>query len=452
MTADKVKIEIPERANFIIKTLMEAGFEAYVVGGCVRDSILGRVPQDWDITTSADPYRVKELFRRTVDTGLQHGTVTVMLGDEGFEVTTYRLDGIYEDGRHPKEVTFTRELREDLRRRDFTINAMAYNDEEGLVDMFDGLGDIDRKLIKCVGDPHERFSEDALRMLRAVRFAAQLGYEIDEDTEKAIIDLAGNLEKISAERIHTELIKLLVSDHPMELKKAYETGMTAVFLPEFDDIMKTPQKHLHHCYDVGEHTLISINNIRPDPVLRLAMLFHDIAKSKTITVDEDGTTHFRGHPAKSAEMAKLVLRRLKMDNDTINKVSILVKYHDYGYSLKPEEKFIRRAINKIGKDNFPLLLEVKKADVLAQSEYKRAEKLENISEWDRIYKEILERGECVSIKELKINGSDLIGLGAKPGPKIGDILSKLLDEVLDEPEKNNPEYLKNRAKELLSEK
>ena len=213
MDIKQVKIDIPEKANFIIKTLSDAGFEAYVVGGCVRDSILGRDPQDWDITTSAAPLKVKELFRRTVDTGLQHGTVTVMLGEEGFEVTTYRLDGVYEDGRHPKEVTFTACLEEDLKRRDFTINAMAYNDEAGLVDLFDGLGDIERKVIRCVGDPMERFSEDALRMLRAVRFAAQLGYEIDGGTQEAIKKLSKNLEKISAERIHTELIKLLVSDN-----------------------------------------------------------------------------------------------------------------------------------------------------------------------------------------------------------------------------------------------
>ncbi len=452
MDIKQVKIDIPEKANFIIKTLSDAGFEAYVVGGCVRDSILGRNPQDWDITTSAAPLKVKELFRRTVDTGLRHGTVTVMLGEEGFEVTTYRLDGVYEDGRHPKEVTFTACLEEDLKRRDFTINAMAYNDEAGLVDLFDGLGDIERKVIRCVGDPMERFSEDALRMLRAVRFAAQLGYEIDGGTQEAIKKLSKNLEKISAERIHTELIKLLVSDHPGELVKAYETGMTKVFLPEFDEAMETPQKHIHHCYGVGEHIIKSIENVRPDPTLRLAMLLHDIGKSRTLTKDADGTTHFHGHPAVGAEMAGKILRRLKMDNATISKVTTLVKYHDYGYSLQPDEKLIRKALCKIGKENFPLLLEVKEADVLAQSDYKREEKLENIRQWDKIYKGILERGECVSVKELKINGNDLKGLGVKPGPVMGEILDELLQEVLDDPSKNTPEYLRNRVTKLISER
>ena len=248
------KIKIPERANLIIHALEDAGYEAYVVGGCVRDSILGREPNDWDITTSALPEQVKALFRRTVDTGLKHGTVTVLQQDEGFEVTTYRIDGEYEDGRHPKEVAFTRDLSEDLKRRDFTINAMAYNDRKGLVDLYGGLDDIENKVIRCVGDPYERFGEDALRMLRAVRFSAQLGYSIEEKTKEAIQELSPNLEKISAERIHTELVKLLVSDNPMELRTAYETGMTKVFLPEFDLAMETDQKHIHHCYSVGGGT------------------------------------------------------------------------------------------------------------------------------------------------------------------------------------------------------
>jgi tRNA nucleotidyltransferase (CCA-adding enzyme) len=449
MKAEDIKITIPERANFIIKTLEGAGYEAYVVGGCVRDSILGREPQDWDITTSAEPMQVKALFRRTVDTGLQHGTVTVMQGDEGFEVTTYRVDGIYEDGRHPKDVTFTRELKEDLLRRDFTINAMAYNDTVGLVDMYEGLEDIERKVIRCVGDPHERFTEDALRMLRAVRFSAQLGYKIDPETEKAIRDLSGNLEKISAERIHTELVKLLVSDNPGEIRKAYETGMTKIFLPEFDVAMETEQQHLHHCYSVGEHIIHSIENVRPDPKLRLAMLLHDIGKPDSLDVDEDGITHFHGHPMVSSRMAKTILRRLKMDNDTIDTVAILVKYHDYGNGVPATDKKVRKAMNKIGKDLFPMFLEVKEADILAQSEYMREEKLENIREWDRIYKEILEKNQCVSLKELKINGKDLIELGVKPGPAMGEILNTLLEEVLDDPDKNDPEYLKTRAKALM---
>lgn len=446
----EVKIIIPEKVNSIIKTLEDAGYEAYAVGGCIRDIILGREPRDWDITTSALPQQVKSLFRRTVDTGIKHGTVTVMIGDEGFEVTTYRVDGIYEDGRHPRDVSFTRELKEDLRRRDFTINAMAYNDRDGLVDIYGGMEDTEKKTIRCVGEPEERFGEDALRMLRAIRFSAQLGYEIDPDTEKAISKLSGNLKKISAERIHAELIKTLVSDHPEKIEKAYELGLTAVFLPEFDTAMQTEQNHPHHCYSVGKHIIKSICEIEADPVLRLAMLLHDIGKPKTLTIDEEGKTHFHGHPAVSERMGVAIMRRLKMDNDTIRKVSVLVRYHDYGNALPATEKTVRRALNKIGDDLFDDFLKVKEADVYAQSDYLREEKIEKIKEWRRIYREIIEKGQCFSIRDMEISGKDLIAAGTAPGPALGEILNKLLEEVLDDPEKNNREYLLKRAGELKS--
>ena len=450
MNRADIRIDIPEKAKYIIDTLENAGYEAYVVGGCVRDSILGRVPQDWDITTSALPLQVKELFRRTVDTGLQHGTVTVMQGDEGFEVTTYRIDGEYEDGRHPKDVTFTPNLEEDLLRRDFTINAMAYNDRNGLVDLYDGIGDIERKIIRCVGSPLARFGEDALRMLRAVRFSAQLGYTIEPETRNAISELAGTLEKISAERIRTELVKLLVSDNPYELKVAYETGMTAVFLPEFDRAMATPQKHIHHCYSVGEHILHSVMEIEAEPVLRVAMLMHDIGKPDSLEVGEDGVTHFHGHPAKGEEIAKTVLRRLKFDNDTIDKVCRLVRFHDYGNGVTPDERLARRAVYKLGDDLFPLFLKVRRADVMAQSMYMREEKLANVAYWSNMYDKIKNEEQCVSLKMLRINGRDLIGMGVKPGPLMGEILGKLLDEVLDEPSRNDAEWLAGRACEYIN--
>ena len=248
------RIELPKHVNHIIHRLQEHGFDAYAVGGCVRDTLLGRVPQDWDITTSATPERVKQLFSHTIDTGIEHGTVTVMLEHVGYEVTTYRIDGEYEDGRHPKEVTFTDNLKEDLRRRDFTINAMAYNDERGLVDVFDGVGDLEHHVIRCVGDARERFTEDALRMLRAVRFAAQLDFSIEEETKEAVRLLAPTIAKVSAERIQMELVKLLCSGKPALLETAYDLGLTAVFLPEFDRMMQTPQHNKHHCYSVGQHT------------------------------------------------------------------------------------------------------------------------------------------------------------------------------------------------------
>ena len=282
------KISLPAKVARILNTLGEHGYEAYAVGGCVRDSLLGRTPQDWDITTSARPEQVKALFRHTIDTGIQHGTVTVMLEHEGFEVTTYRIDGEYEDARHPKEVAFTANLLEDLKRRDFTINAMAYNNEEGLVDLFDGIRDLQRKVIRCVGNPTERFSEDALRILRALRFSAQLGFKLDPATLDAIIALAPTLEKISAERIRVELNKLLISKRPEYMEAVYEAGITKIVLPEFDELMKTPQNNPPHCYNVGEHTIAALQHVPADPILRWTMLLHDIAKPACRTTDEAG--------------------------------------------------------------------------------------------------------------------------------------------------------------------
>ena len=440
-----MKIALPEKVKYIITTIQAAGFEAYAVGGCVRDSLLGRIPDDWDITTSAKPEQIKELFPRTIDTGIQHGTVTVMLQKEGFEVTTYRIDGKYEDSRHPKEVTFTANLTEDLKRRDFTINAMAYNETEGLIDIFDGKGDIERKLIRCVGEARERFKEDALRMMRAVRFSAQLGYGIEEDTKAAIKELALTLKNISAERIQTELIKLVVSPHPDYLRIAYETGVTAVILPEFDKMMETEQKNPHHCYSVGEHTLCAMKSIKADKVLRLAMLFHDVGKPETLTVDEEGISHFYGHPEVGMEMTRQIMRRLKFDNDTLYKVTKLVRNHDY--DISPTPKGMRRAVYKIGEDIMPMLFPVKQADMDAQSDYKREEKQQLLDELIKVYGKVLEEKDCVSLKTLAVTGSDLIAAGIKPGKEIGEILNRLLQLVIDHPEYNTKEYLMNRVME-----
>ena len=296
-------IQLPEKVNQIIHTLQDHGFEAYAVGGCVRDSILGRIPDDWDITTSATPLETKSLFARTFDTGIEHGTITVLLDKDAFEVTTYRVDGKYEDSRHPSEVTFTRSLKEDLLRRDFTINAMAYNETDGLVDIFGGMQDLKEKTIRCVGNARARFGEDALRILRAVRFAAQLGFSIEEETKQGIRELVPNLANISAERIQVELIKLLVSPNPKLLRDAYELGITKVILPEFDEMMLTEQETPHHMYCVGEHTIKSIETIRADKVLRLTMLLHDIAKPMMKTIDVNGVAHFKMHDVKGAEVA-----------------------------------------------------------------------------------------------------------------------------------------------------
>ncbi len=433
------QIALPPNVQHIIGTLEAGGYEAYAVGGCIRDSLLGKEPQDWDITTSATPQQVKALFRRTVDTGIRHGTVTVMIGRTGYEVTTYRIDGVYEDARHPKEVTFTANLLEDLKRRDFTINAMAYNDTQGLVDAFDGIGDLQRGVIRCVGNPLERFSEDALRMLRAVRFSAQLDFPIDPDTAAAVRQLAPTIGRISAERIRMELVKLLTSNHPMELRTAYELGLTAVFLPEFDVMMETEQNTPHHCYTVGEHTLHAVAGVPADVTLRMAMLLHDVAKPQCRTTDADGCDHFKGHPVQGEPMAQEIMQRLKFDNATTLRVKRLVRNHDDRPTLT--NRSVRKAISRIGVDLYPDLFTVKRADTLAQSTYKRERKLADIDKYEAIYHKILEQGDCLTRADLAISGRDLIAAGMEPGVAIGQTLDRLFAHVLDHPEDNKKEIL-----------
>ena len=406
--------EIPQKVEIIINILEKAGYEAYAVGGCVRDALLGRTPNDWDITTSAKPEQVKALFHRTVDTGIAHGTVTVLLEKEGFEVTTYRVDGEYEDGRHPKEVTFTACLEEDLKRRDFTINAMAYNPRK-----------------------------DALRIMRAVRFSAQLGFSLEEETRKALSVLAPNLKHVSAERIQVELVKLLVSPHPDYLRIAYEAGVTREFLPEFDRCMETPQNTPHHCYNVGEHILHSLLYVREDKVLRLTMLLHDIAKPVVRKTDENGRDHFKTHASVGEKMSKEILRRLKFDNDTISRVSRLIRWHDLRPTPAPAE--VRKAINVVGEDLFPMWMEVQYADNKAKSDYRGEEKAARQAGVRMTWEEIMEKGECVSMKGLAITGSDLIAAGMKPGKEMGSVLHELLDAVLENPELNKKEALLSLA-------
>ncbi len=434
-----MEIHLPDKVHKIIETLTAAGYEAYAVGGCIRDSVLGRVPNDWDITTSAKPEETKSLFQKTIDTGIRHGTVTVLFEKEGFEVTTYRIDGIYEDARHPKEVTFTASLEEDLRRRDFTVNAMAYNKQTGLVDIFGGIQDMKNGIIRCVGEAEERFTEDALRMLRAVRFSAQLGYRIEDTTKEAIRRLAPNLKLISAERIQAELVKLVTSPHPADLRSAYEAGITKQILPEFDLCMETPQSNPHHCYSVGEHILHSMEEIEPDKVLRLGMLFHDIGKPQTLTIDEEGISHNKGHAAVGEQMARKILRRLKFDNDTTERVTKIVRYHDMEVELVPGS--VRRAVNHVGEDIFRMLFAVKYADIMAQSGYHREEKLDKLEKIKKLYEEICRNQDCLGLKDLAVTGNDLIALGIAPGREIGEALRNLLQLVLEEPAFNTKEEL-----------
>ena len=448
-----MKIDIPKQASDIVRTLISHGHEAYVVGGCVRDSILGKTPSDWDITTSARPEQVKALFPKTIDTGIKHGTVTVMMDKAGYEVTTYRIDGVYEDHRRPNDVTFTTSLREDLMRRDFTINAMAYNDTDGLVDLFGGMDDLHNKTVRCVGEAKDRFEEDALRMLRAVRFAGQLNFRIEAATRAAITACCENLRDVSAERIQMELLKLLISDHPELLREAYATGLTGVFLPEFDRMMETQQNNPHHCYSVGEHTIHAVCIVEPNPVLRLTMLLHDIGKPATRTTDSYGVNHFYNHYKVSADMSREILRRLKFDNKTIQMVGQLISHHDirFRHPKTTGRRHVRKVMHSIGPNLFPYLLMVMEADVRAQSDYYQAEKLSILEETRETYREILDAADCLSLKDLKINGNQLKALGIREGKVIGAILKTLLSMVLEHPELNEYIYLKELALKIHKE-
>ena len=447
-----MQLLMPDNVRFIIKQLQDEGYEAYAVGGCVRDSYLGIVPNDWDITTSALPMQVKSLFRRTIDVGIEHGTVKIMIGDEGYEVTTYRIDGEYEDSRHPKEVTFTKNLEEDLRRRDFTINAMAYSEKTGIIDLYNGIEDLENGIIRAVGNPEERFSEDALRMLRALRFSARFGYTIEEKTQEAIQKLAPTLANISAERIREEMEKLICSDHPDRLRQAYELGVTKVFMPEWDAMMECNQNTPHHYLSVGEHTIKALEYLVEDypdlneydkRLLRITALLHDVAKPIMKTTDAAGVDHFKGHPEKGAQVAKEILRRLKYDNDTIDKVVVLVQYHD----VRPRLTYprVRQVMAQIGAENISNLIIFKNVDMKAQSKYMLEEKTADLRKLDDISRHILEDNDPLTIKSLAITGRDLIELGIPQGKELGEILKKLLEEVLVDPSINTREELLKRV-------
>lgn len=418
-----IRIELPEKVSFIIDELTKNGYEAFAVGGCVRDTILGRKPNDWDITTSARPEDVKAIFARTIDTGIEHGTVTVMLNREGFEVTTYRIDGEYEDNRHPKEVVFTPDLKEDLRRRDFTINAMAYNNKAGIVDEFGGIEDLQNSVIRCVGIPEERFNEDALRILRAVRFAAQLNFRIDSYTAEAVKKLSENLVNISRERIQAEMEKLLMSPYPEKIRTAYELGITKWVIPEFDVMMEATKDSKHHIYNAGEHTIKVLQNIEADHYLRWAAFLHNIGK-----FSEDGE-----------KISVSILRGLKFDNKTVKIVSRLVKYHDY--RIEPDEVNVRKAVVEVGNDIFPYLLKLMRADLSVESSCSiesAATVLDNI---EKIYHMVVERGDCLSRSEMAVNGRDLIEWGFERGEEVGKGLDFLFESVIQNPELNTKEQL-----------
>ena len=432
-----------------IEILESNGFEAFTVGGAVRDFVMKKKPSDIDIATNALPEDILKVFTpkyKVIETGLKHGTLTVVINSFHMEITTYRLDGEYIDNRHPKEVYFTKNIYEDLSRRDFTINAMAYNPRTGILDPFDGMSDIKNKLIKCVGKPDKRFKEDALRIMRTLRFASVLDFEIEEETKNAIKITKNLLENISKERISVELIKFLCGNKPKDILIEY-TDVFGVFIPEILALKNFLQYNPYHIYDVLTHTGTVVENIENTFHLRLAALLHDIGKPQTFTKDENEIGHFKGHPQIGEDIARNILHNLKFDNFTISKVCTLVKYHDI--HLEPNKKQIKKWLNKLGEENFFDLLKLKKADILAQNP-DFLYRIDTVNEISNLAQKIIKENECFSLKHLEINGNDLINMGIS-GKDIGMILNKILDMVLNEEISNSHEILIKKATEIANE-
>jgi tRNA nucleotidyltransferase/poly(A) polymerase len=443
-------MDMPKNVDIAINLLQSAGFEAYAVGGCVRDSLLGKTPNDWDITTSAKPEDMKSVFAdfHCIDTGIKHGTVTVVIDGEPLEITTFRLDGEYEDNRHPKSVTFTSNLGADLGRRDFTVNAMAYSKMTGTVDLFGGQNDLKNGIIRCVGDPDRRFNEDALRILRALRFASALDFEIEEKTAQSLLKNRALLGNISEERIAKELLKLVCGKGAKRILTDFALVLFEI-LPELQPMYKNSHDNPHHCYDIYEHTLIAVESIDPEPTLRFAMLLHDCGKPAVKKFDENGVAHFYGHQRISAEISAQILARLKVSNKFRDEILFLVSNHDRWELYENMEK-MPRYLSKFGLDGVLKLLKVMRADVLAQSpEYRY--RLDQIADAEETAKNLAAQKPCLSLSELQINGRTLMDIGIPQGRKLGAVLAQLLDEVIDGVTKNTQEALTTRAREIYSE-
>lgn len=439
-------LKLPTPVNRALTMLRTAGFEAYVVGGCVRDSLLHKTPADWDVTTSAKPEQILEVFssERTIPTGLEHGTVTVLLEGEPIEITTYRIDGAYTDHRHPDAVTFTASLQEDLRRRDFTINALAYSPEEGLVDICSGAADLESHRIVCVGDPETRFTEDALRILRALRFSAVLGFPIEKMTAAALRKLAPLLRRVAAERIAVELKKLLCGVECRRVLLEYP-DVLGVVLPELLPMVGLHQENPYHYLTVYEHMAETVQAAPPDLTLRLTMLFHDCGKPQCYTRDAAGVDHFRGHAAISAALAEQALERLRFDRKTIDAVKQLVLHHDD--DLPATTAGCRRMLNRFGTEQALALVAVHRADILGQHPDKR-ERLDAVNALEQQLQQLIDSGCCVDLKALAIHGEDLQAIGYIPGRQLGDTLQQLLEEVMDGQLPNERSALLRRAQQL----
>lgn len=440
---------MPYQALKALKMLNCAGFEAYIVGGAVRNSIMNLELSDIDITTSALPLQTQQVFSdyHIIETGLKHGTVTVHIDHMPLEITTYRNEKGYSDNRHPDSVTFTTSLKEDCARRDFTVNAMCYNPSVGLVDFYGGRQDIENRLIRCVGQPDQRFEEDGLRIMRRLRFSSVLGFEIENETRQAIFSCKNLLCNISAERIYTELCQLLCGKNAKHILMEY-TDVLAVVMPEITLLKGFDQKNYHHIYDVLEHTAVAVENCPPIPQLRLAALLHDFGKPHTFTVDEKGIGHFYGHGEVSFQIAKNILKRLKVSNDDYNLITKLVKYHDM--PIDAAEKSVRRALNKHGAEFVKMLLLLKRADNAGQNT-KDFDRTEEYNVLGKVIDSVLEKQQCFSLKMLAINGNDLKEIGIPPSPLTGKILNCLLELVIDGQIVNDKDILLQKAMELYQQ-
>lgn len=439
-------MEIPEYVRDILRRLEGAGHEAWCVGGAVRDALLGQEPGDWDVTSGAEPEAVLSLFApHALPTGLKHGTVTVAPGGgQGVEVTTFRRDGDYLDHRHPERVAFTRSLAEDLARRDFTVNAIAVNLRGELSDPFGGRADLASHVLRAVGDPEKRFQEDALRILRGLRFASRLGFSIEPGTAKAIRRCAPLLEHIAPERVLTELTGILCGEHVLEVLLEYP-DVLGIVLPEILPCVGFDQHSVYHCYDVWTHTARAAAAARPLPVLRFALLFHDLGKPETFSLDGEGRGHFYGHWRRSVPQAEAIMDRLRFDNRSRQTILTLVERHDAPLALS--EKAVRRNLARYGEETLRLLLEVKRADNLAQAEpYRDRQKL--IDQWEDLLELVLQSGDCFSLGQLAVRGGDLTALGLR-GPAVGAALRELLEQVMDDKLPNDRGMLLEYVKEKL---
>lgn len=444
------KIHIPRGPSDVMTILALDGFESYVVGGCVRDSLLGLEPHDWDICTNATPQEVLEVFTKrnikTIETGIKHGTVTVCLWGEQYEVTTFRIDGMYSDGRRPDSVSFTSSLHEDLSRRDFTINAMAYAEVPGLIDPFGGEKALRDKTISCVGNPADRFGEDALRIMRALRFASTYGFCIDSRTETAIHQLAPTLCNISSERINTELCKLLCGQGVLDILLNYSDVITTI-ISELAPCVGFEQNNPYHQYNVYDHIAHAVANYKGDDIsVKVALLLHDIGKPQCYTEDERGG-HFYGHGVPSHDIADVVTKRLRFDNKTRAEVLDLVLYHDA--VIEPTPKTVRRWLNKIGKERFCQLLCVRMADILAHAANTQESRIVRCQTLGRLMDDVIAKEQCFSMKDMALGGKDILGMGVPEGIRVGKILNALLDEVISGNLPNEYDALVERARAML---